>query len=232
MKGSIVIAVLQSYEVVRRQLLWFDKLLLRYPSWELVMVDDGSVPEIPNTSTSDRVRFIRVPPHDEPWTQPRARNIGAASCVNSDYVFFTDIDHVITEEAMDEADKFTGDKLHFLRKRGALNIHGVEVLEREKLLLEYGGREDTVDIIDTHYNTFCIRRFIHVCLLHGYDEKFCGKYGGDDTDYSSRYGELHYSGIVNRSVAVNACVLVFPDPKADRKHFFHDLRAKGHTAWN
>ena len=24
--------------------------------------------------------------------------------------------------------------------------------------------------------------------LGGYDTKFCGKYGGDDTDFSKRYG--------------------------------------------
>jgi glycosyltransferase involved in cell wall biosynthesis len=232
MKGSIIIAVLESYEVVRRQVLWFDRWMKPFADrWELVIVDDGSEPAIEIEPPKNyRLRLLRVPPHEQPWTQPAARNLGVASCVNSEYVYMTDIDHIITPEAVEDADQFDGDKLHFHRQIGALDERGVLLLS-DADLLAFGAQPKDLKKRDEHYNTFSIRKAIHD-KLGGYDERFCGKYGGDDTDYARRYGELHYSGGCKRSEMSRASIYVFPDPKSDRKEIFHSLRRRGHTEWN
>lgn len=239
MKGSIVIAVLESYKVVHRQLLWFAQWLpQQFPEWRLVLVDDGSVPEIQREmekqhlplSINQWCDFVYIAPHEKPWTQPAARNLGANLCPDSEFVFFTDIDHIITPPAVCAANAFTGDKLRFPRIVGALDELG-GLLTSEKDLLNFGAHPKDIIKRDEHYNTFSIRKSIHD-LMGGYDEKFCGKYGGDDTDYSRRYGELHYAGKCERSEMCEAPIYVFPDPKGDRQHLFHDLRRKGHTEWN
>jgi len=233
-RGSIIIAVLQSYEVVNRQLIWFSSWLpQRFPRWNLILVDDGSAPSISEVvSPGDKswLKIIRIQPHTQPWTQPAARNRGAEA-TKSEFIFFTDIDHIITPEAMTEADAFTGDKLRFPRLIGALDPRG-RLITSEPELCALGAKPKDLCKRGEHANTFVIRRDVHV-MLGGYDEKFCGKYGGDDTDYSDRYGDLHRLGGCRRSdFASNGPIYVFPDPKSDRTHLFHDLRRKGFTEWN
>src|SRR5262245_40235533 len=75
---TIIAAVLESYEVVRRQLLHLERIIP--PNCEMILVDDGSVPSLQQTCASvfTSFRFRLVCTNDpRPWTQPRARNIGA-----------------------------------------------------------------------------------------------------------------------------------------------------------
>jgi hypothetical protein len=121
---SLIVSVLDSHEVVRRQLLHGNRLLT--PACELILVDDGSVP--PLQATCDGVpkeyAFRLLATHDHrPWTQPRARNIGAALATAPRLLFF-DIDHILTAEVMDLALHFRGDKLHWHRRPGVLDRAG------------------------------------------------------------------------------------------------------------
>ena len=222
MRGSIIIAVLESYNVVERQLKWFSGWLNKYKDWEFILVDDGSDPEIQSIPVP--FNFTLLQTHDKrPWSQPCARNFGAKHA-RGEYLFFTDIDHIITEEAVQAVNNFKGDMLRFKRVPGVLNHFG-EIIDSPEVLEEYGLRPDRRRP-DEHYNTFAIRKSIFIDQLRGYDSKFCGKYGGDDTDFMNRYGVLHYAGQVERSVQSMVNIFVYPDPKFDKMEVFHSLRRK------
>jgi glycosyltransferase involved in cell wall biosynthesis len=220
---ALIIAVLESYEYVRRQLLWLNKFMPDFPQWEVIFVDDGSDPEIPfMDGLNFTYRLFRT--HDKrDWSQPCARNFGAKNTA-AKYLLFTDIDHMISCAAIQACSVFDGDKLHFQRIRGILDEFGGLRLDR-KSLDAAGCTEDEFSRVDEHYNTFMIRRSVFD-LLNGYDEKFCGKYGGDDTDFSNRYGALHAQGKCKRSVGKAALIYVAPCPKEDRAELFHGIRRR------
>lgn len=232
MKLSIIIAVLESYEIVRRQMLWFNSWLPKYNNLvEFILMDDDSNPHITVDPVEFDLRVIQT--HDpRPWAQPAARNMGAAAA-RGEYLLMTDIDHIFTEEIVKECLAFTGDKMMFRRRQGMLDADGRLVTD-EPTLIQYGLREDKRgDHVDQHFNTFAIRRSIHVDLLKGYDDRFVGKYGGDDTDYAERYRKLcREQHLVDPSVQSKNHVYVFPDPKSDRLGMFHSLRRQGFTEWN
>jgi len=219
MKLSLIIAVLESYDVVRRQLLWYGRFLPNYPDVEFILVDDGSRPEIVVPAQSFNFKILRT--HDyRPWTQPCARNFGAKHSAG-EYLLFTDIDHFFTEECIREARGFGGDKLQFYRDHGVLDADGG--LDVSEAGLRAYAPDLNPGLVGVHYNTFAMRRTLFK-LLGGYDPKFCGKYGGDDTDLSQRYGELHRKGVCARHEMANAVMYVYPDPKWDRLKVFHHLR--------
>ena len=66
-KVSVVISVYQSYEIVRRQLIHFQKMNLPF---ELIIVDDGSEPPIEGASYQTGNKLA--------WTQGLGRNLGAS----------------------------------------------------------------------------------------------------------------------------------------------------------
>ena len=220
---SIIIACLQSYIVVREQMLHFKNILNGRHNWEFILVDDGSDPPIKPELVD--YNFTLFQTHDKrPWTQPCARNFGAKHA-RGKYFFFTDIDHIITAEALDAVERFEGDMIKFKRIYGVLDYFG-NIVTNADILEQYGKKPDHQSAGE-HFNTFAIRREIFE-QMKGYDQKFCGKYGGDDTDFMRRYGELHYANPdkVARSWQSGIQLYVYPEPKADRKEIFHDIRRK------
>lgn len=232
MQLSVIIAVLESYEIVRRQMLYYGKWLHGFNDQvEFILVDDDSEPPIAVDPVSFNLRILQT--HDpRPWAQPAARNLGA-SAARGEYLLMTDIDHFFTPEIIRECLAFTGDKLMFRRRQGMLDESGNLVTD-QGILAQYGmTKEKSGDHVDQHFNTFCIRRYIHIDLLRGYDDRFVGKYGGDDTDYSERYRKLcREQNLVQPSAQSKNHVYVFPDPKSDRFKMFHSLRRQGFTEWN
>lgn len=224
MKGSIVIPCLDSHEVVRRQLLWISSWMAPFADrWNLVLVDDGSNPKISITPpTSHETILYRIPSHPEKWTQPRARNVGARACPASQLIFFTDIDHILTPEALADADSFRGDMLRFHRKPAFLDPSG-KLHTKEDDLLNCGFSHSDLKCKSTeHKATFAIRKTIHD-LLGGFDEKFCGTYGSDDIDYSQRYEKMRTEGNCKPSEFSASPIYVFPNPRDDRLSLFHRL---------
>jgi hypothetical protein len=74
MNLSLIVAVLESHEVVRRQLLHLGRILT--PDCELILVDDGSVPSLEAicAAVEKPFPFTLHCTHDRrPWTQPHAR---------------------------------------------------------------------------------------------------------------------------------------------------------------
>ena len=100
MKLSIIIPVLNSYEIVRRHLLHFKEMNLP-DSVEIIFVDDGSDPPIQDTVGVKNLRIIRT--NDKrPWTWALARNRGAKEA-RGEYFLMTDLDYIIPKDAIDKA---------------------------------------------------------------------------------------------------------------------------------
>jgi predicted glycosyltransferase involved in capsule biosynthesis len=217
MKLSLIVNVLESREVVRRQLLHLGHILS--PGCELVLVDDGSSPSLKDTCDSVAKPFaftMHCTNDRRPWTQPRARNIGA-SLARANKLLFFDIDHVITEEIIGLCLGYAGDKLHWVRKPGVLDEDG-RIVTDHAVLLDHGLTDDAPDV---HPNSFLIRRELFD-QLGGYDERYCGRYGGDDIDFNSRYDRLCHEGRA-RPAEVRGEGYYYPDP-AHVKDLFHSLR--------
>lgn len=159
MKLSIIISVLNSHRIVRYQLRHF--LAMRLPGdAELLLMDDGSNP--PLTLPRRCIPNIQIhPTHDKRlWTQGLARMAGA-KIAQGDYLFFTDIDHVISKAAMDVTMAYTGDFMRFRREFGILSESG-KVIQNPATLLRWGlstrvyrRRKLSAGV---HMNTFLIRR--------------------------------------------------------------------------
>ena len=216
---------LDSHEVVRRQLMWFDSWMKPFSKkWDLIIVDDGSVPEISITSPKNfTARVIHIPPHPEKWTQPRARNIGAKAAQTSEFFFFADIDHILTPKALDDANRFTGDWLMFPRKTGILNGEG-KLLTSETDLLQFGAHKS--EFIPRHkvpISTCLIRKSVHE-MIGEFNEALMGWYAPEDRDYRDRYNKHTHNGRCKPPETSQSVIYVFPNPKADRQKLFHSLR--------
>lgn len=247
-KCSIIIAVLESYEIVRRQMLYYKHLFSHNTnlanSCEFILVDDGSEPSLRMYLQSAlpypiRCELIKNNPRSypiwsvsgagfsqkivetrdkTPWTQHRARNIGAGVS-RGQYLLMTDIDHILTREAIQKVMEFSGGKLVFRRQYGILNTRG-EISRDKNVLIRMGCKPSELGLIKPHPNTFCIKREIFQNLLKGYDSKFFGRYGGGDLDLNRRYDQLAIQGRVGKAVA-GPVIFVFPNPKGSE---FHPLK--------
>ena len=133
-KLSIIIPVLNSHEIVRRQIEHFKKMNLP-DDVEVIIVDDGSDPPL----EGDGVEIIATG-DTRPWTQPKARNLGAAQARGAT-LLFTDIDHVITREAVDFGRAFPYDYGRFYRNLGVLD-EGANLTQDPKVLMEWGVPEE------------------------------------------------------------------------------------------
>jgi predicted glycosyltransferase involved in capsule biosynthesis len=215
---SIIVSVLESYEVVRRQLLHFQRILPR--ECELIMVDDGSEPSLQAVCDSISISFafkLHFTHDHRPWTQPKGRNIGASFSCAPKLLFF-DIDHILTSDIIQACLRYEGDKLHWLRRPGILDERGCIVTD-PVVLLEYGLTDNFVSV---HANSFMIRQPLFK-QLGGYDERFCGRYGGDDIDFNDRYQRMCQGGRARPEEVIGEGY-VFPNPSADVKRVFHSLR--------
>src|SRR3990167_857853 len=111
MKLSIVIPVLNSLKAVSRQVRHFNMMQLP-DDIEFIFVDDGSDP--PLNVNDYQLKNLRIIATNDKrnWTQGLARNFGARESFG-EYLFMTDIDHIISREAIDAAYNFTGEKMVF-----------------------------------------------------------------------------------------------------------------------
>jgi predicted glycosyltransferase involved in capsule biosynthesis len=215
---SLIVAVLDSHEVVRRQLLHLGRVLTS--ECELILVDDGSVPSLEGIRAEVRPSFdmtLHQTRDRRPWTQPRARNLGAAAA-RADRLLFFDIDHIVTHDVIESALEYPGDKLHWVRRPAVLDPDGRIITDRH-VLVEHGMTDAGPSV---HANSFLIRKALFD-QLGGYDERFCGRYGGDDIDFNARYDLLCAAGLA-QPAGVSGEGFVYPDPGRDVKRLFHTLR--------
>lgn len=221
MKLSIIISVLDSHLVVQNQVTHFERFISKYDC-ELIIVDDGSDIPLRDEVVITNEKQIRIVETNDKrkWSQPAGRNFGSKHA-RGEYYYMTDIDHILTEESIAEACSFTGDKMVFRRQYGVLTDE--EILTDRDTLLIYGCKEHDLKYVGQHANTF-VMKDEWFKLLKGYDERFCGNHGGDDTDLNNRYRHLFKKGIAARHVVGKSIIYVFPDPSRDIKKIFHSLR--------
>jgi len=158
MKLSIIISVLNSHEILHRQLLYWKRLAL--PSdVEFIILDDGS--DEPLMDTVGVPNLTIHPTHDKrPWTVELARNLGARMST-APYLLMTDIDYIIPRDAIDRACTLTEDKMRFKRQFGVLDENGVPTQDLG-VLRSYGLREDRITqkgvTLPPHPNNFVMRK--------------------------------------------------------------------------
>lgn len=169
MKLSIIIPVLNSHEIVRRQLIHFKEMNLR-DDIEIILVDDGSEPPILDTIGVKNLRIITTG-DKRPWTWALARNRGAREA-RGDYYFMVDLDYIIPVEAIWAAYEFTGDKMRFKREFGILDANG-KFSQDIPTLLEYGLLPDRIPrkglSMPPHPNNFCMKKEVY-WAIGGYRE--------------------------------------------------------------
>jgi hypothetical protein len=133
-------------------------------------MDDGSDPPIPHPPNMRYPLKIVQTFDDRPWSQPCARNAGAR-IARGEYLFMTDIDHVISKNAFIASIFFEGDKMVFPRKWAILD-NRFRIRQDIEILSGYGlinGKGS-----GSHANTFVMKKKIFD-ELGGYNENFCGR---------------------------------------------------------
>ena len=156
MRLSIIVSILDSHEVVRRQILHYKKMDL--PDYiEIIFMDDGSDPPLTNQGLKNLTIY---PTHDtRSWTWPVARNRGA-EIAKSDYLLMADIDYIITKQAINQVLEFSGDRMFFTRQFGVLDENGNLVNDRD-VLKSYGLKNrhfTSSNFYKGHRNNFVIKK--------------------------------------------------------------------------
>ncbi len=225
MKLSIVIPVLNSHEVLRRQLLHFEHFL--HHDTELIIVDDGSDPPLENTSklpvTIHRTNDKR------PWTWALARNAGAR-IARGEYLLMFDLDHIVPAYAVNFIRKFTGLKVQFVREFGVLDENGVLTQDRD-VLAQYGLPKENGLGIGPLPNNFAMRRDLF-WELGGYREDLVERPypQGEDRAWRSVWRTFDPDG--KKVCPHRPRIFMFPNGKylgdvdADPKKLFHTLTRK------
>ena len=229
-KLSIVVPVLNSHEVLRRQLLFYASMGIPKDT-ELIIVDDGSDPPLENTAdipvTIHRTNDFR------PWTWALARNAGAR-IATGEYLLMYDLDHIVPGYAINFIRNFTGVKVQFVREFGILDENGVLTQDRD-ILEAHGIPKGQSLRIGPLPNNFAIRRDVF-WELGGYREDLVEKPypQGEDRAFRSvwRTYEKARGGEGSQVCTQRPRIFMFPNGKylgdvdADPKGLFHTLSRK------
>lgn len=198
-KLSIVIPVLNSHEVLRRQFLHFEKIGIPDDT-EILIVDDGSEPPLEYHGNLP-VRIIYT--NDKrPWTWALARNRGAREAAG-EYLLMFDIDHIITREIIDMARTFGGQKIHFKREFAVLLPDGTFTQDLG-VLVKYGFPierfKDRGLQLTALPNNFCMRKDIFFKLGAYREDLFTRPYPqGEDRLFKKEWyrWEREHGGFVH-----------------------------------
>jgi len=180
MRLSIIISVLNSFEIFRRQLIHFGKMDLP-DDIEIIIMDDGSDPMlslVPVMFPNCDIKNLWIYPTHEKreWTVALARNEGARIS-KAPYLLMTDLDHFWLKDAVMAAREFTGDRLPFQREFGVLDDAG-DFTQDLDVLRQWGLTEERIERrgvrCPAHGNSFCMRKELY-WELGGYEEDRIGK---------------------------------------------------------
>ena len=233
MKVSIIIPVLNSHEIVRRQILHFEKMGIP-DDVEIILVDDGSIPAI-EVNTKLPVTVLTTNDFRE-WTWPLARNAGA-KLAKGDYFIMTDLDHIITREIIDQVLAFKGDHIRFNREFAILDENG-NLTQDIEVLRKYGLPLDRTVKMNPHRNQFAIHKDLY-WKMGGFREDRIGKPypQREDGDFAKLWDNLYEKGEIKdfddlHGFENRTTLYMFPNGKycgdVDHNPFglFHDLTRK------
>jgi len=179
MKLSIIISVLDGWELLRRQLIHFGKMDLP-DDIEIIIMDDNSNPPlslVPTMFPNCNIKNLWIYPTNDPreWTVAPARNAGCRIS-KAPYVLMTDIDHFWLKDAIMEAYEFNEDRMAFKRYFGVLDDAG-EFTDDLDVLRTWGLDEERIQKrgkrCPPHTNSFCMRKELY-WELGGYEENRIG----------------------------------------------------------
>ena len=170
MKLSIVISILNSHEIVRRQLLHFEKMNLPNDV-EFLFMDDNSDP--PLSTFEGQLKNLRIIPTNNPkgaenvaaghFVDGRvgmARNMGARLALG-EFLLMTDIDYIIPQESIEAGRVLTYDKECFKRQFGVLLEDGTTTQDIN-VMKQYGLLQKRIEgrnlLMAPHPNNFIMRK--------------------------------------------------------------------------
>lgn len=221
MKLSIIIAVFNSHEIVRRQILHFEKIGLP-EDVEILFMDDSSEPPLQFETKLKNFRIIPVnnPVHhkdDGIFYDGRvsiARNLGA-KLAQGEFLLMTDIDYIIRKENIEAALNMKYDKARFKREFGVILQDGT-VTQDMDTLRSYGLLESRIQSrgvqISPHPNNFIMRKskFLE---MGGYRENLQGIYPSrGDTWFKRDWTNFYEAGKATIAPAdERTTLLMFPN---------------------
>jgi glycosyltransferase involved in cell wall biosynthesis len=231
MRISIVIPVLNSHEVLRRQFLYLEKIGIPEDT-EIIIVDDGSEP--PLTYSGPLPVKIIATNDKRAWTWALARNRGAKEAKGEWLVMF-DVDHFISPEIFEVLKTYDGDKVVFSREFGVIDEDG-NLKQDLGTLVDYGfdvSRFKKRGLALTALpNNFAMKRKVFMDIGGYREDLFTRPYPqGEDRLFKKAWliweranGGKYYSG--------RPKIYMFPngylcgDVDADPKGLFHNLTRK------
>ena len=229
MKLSIIISVLNSHEIVRRQTLYFEKMGLP-DDVEVLFIDDGSNPPLQSPYIAYRTNDKR------PWTVELARNRGA-KIARGEYLLMTDIDYIIPLNAIEAARKLKEDKMGLKRQFGVLTEQG-EFTQDHDVLRQYGLLEQRITDkklrMPPHPNNFVMKKETF-WMLGGYREDLVGNPypNGGDRKFKRVWAKAYAEGKVTiQHPSLRPIIYMFPngqfcgDVDYNPFNLFHDLSRK------
>ena len=195
MRLSIIIPILNSHEITRRQILHFKKMDLP-DDVEIILIDDGSDPPLDFPGHGLKNLTIYATNDRRPWTVSLAKNQGVRMS-KADYVLNTDIDHILVKETIMAARDFSGDRMTFKREFGVLDENG-NFTQDVETVLSYGLLPERIKKkglrAPPHGNSYVMRR----CLFWeagGYGSGDINKYPPmDETNFRAAYRKLMAEG--------------------------------------
>ena len=242
MRVSIIIPVLNSHEIVRRQLIHYRKMNLPNDV-EIIFVDDGSDPPIEYPSEPlNNFRIITT--HDtREWTWALARNRGAKES-SGEYLIMTDLDYIIPKETIEFVRNFNGQYMGFRRELGVLDENGNFTQGREALI-KYGISPKRYDEngarLPAHTNNFALQKQLFFDM-GGYREDRIGMPypQREDGDWRKKRKQWQASGKLTLLPDTDRpMIYMFPNGRwcgdVDYNPFdlFHTLsRKSGHNPWD
>jgi hypothetical protein len=135
MRASIVTTVLDSHEIIRRQILYLNSVMPSEVEW--VLVDDGSNPPIQPDGNEFPLILHRTN-NFKPWTEKAARVEGVKR-TTSGRLICVDIDHVLTKDLILFVANTDYDFIKFRREFATLDEDGRLQQDRD-VLIQYGMR--------------------------------------------------------------------------------------------
>lgn len=219
MKVSIIVSIYNSHEIVRRQILNFEKMGLP-DDVEILYMDDTSDPPLKFETSLKNFKIIPVgnPRKDDGiFYDGRisvARNMGAR-LAKGEFLLMTDIDYIIRKENIEYARNLKYDKARFRRQFGVITEDG-DVTQDLEVLRKYGLTEDRINVrglqISPHPNNFIMRKSTYFDI-GGYREELNGIYPSrGDTFFKRDWDEYYKAGKATLAPAEErTTLLMFPN---------------------
>lgn len=229
MKLSIVVAVLNSHEIVRRQILWYEKMAIP-DGVEIIFVDDGSDPPITSDTKLRNFRIIYTNDF-RPWTVELARNFGIRAS-QGEYILITDMDYIIPLSCIESALTLKEDRSGIRREFGVLDENG-NFTQDMNVLHAWGLKRDTVRC-PPHPNNFIMRRSTFDKIGYFDESRVDRPYPiGADAEFKRRFVKhLMRGDVTQRDNALRPTIYMFPngqfcgDVDYNPYGLFHELTRK------